>query len=152
MKRAPSCSSDSILAALNMTPMIDVVFQLLIFFMVGMQIRIPGGLLNAYLPKERGRIPPQEPASFPPELRIRLERDPASTTASAKVNVFFQQYPCVDIQDLEDKLLRLGEEVAAVPVVIDGKADVPFRFVLGAMNACVKARFTRILFRAPPSE
>jgi biopolymer transport protein ExbD len=40
--------------ALNMTPMIDVVFQLLIFFMLTMQFREVEGKLLSHLPKTHG--------------------------------------------------------------------------------------------------
>ncbi|MHC4780471.1 MAG: ExbD/TolR family protein, partial [Planctomycetota bacterium] len=38
----------------NMTPMIDVCFQLLIFFMVTSKFKTLEGKLSAYLPKDRG--------------------------------------------------------------------------------------------------
>ena len=38
----------------GMTPMIDVVFLLLIFFMCASKFRIPEGALRAYLPKDSG--------------------------------------------------------------------------------------------------
>jgi biopolymer transport protein ExbD len=43
--------------ALNMTPMIDVVFQLLIFFMLTMQFKEVEGKLLSQLPKDKGLAP-----------------------------------------------------------------------------------------------
>ena len=142
------------LPTMQMTPMIDVVFQMLIFFMVGMQIKIPEGILNSYLPKDRGVGMPEEednPDITPPEVRIRLEKNEvASTDENVVVDIYFEQYSCEDIQDLEDKLVRLGQELSSIPVVIDGDPEVPFSYILGTLNACVKARFTQISFKAPP--
>ncbi|MBI2192874.1 MAG: biopolymer transporter ExbD [Planctomycetes bacterium] len=153
MARRKAPTVDDTIAQLNMTPMIDVTFQLLIFFMVGMQIRVPEGILRAYLPKDRGTGGrPKDDQVPPPELRIRLERDQASVPGNVKVNIFFEQYQCESIADLESKLLRLGAEMSTIPVVIDGRSDVPFRYILGALNACVKAKFTEISFKAPPPE
>jgi len=139
---------------MQMTPMIDVTFQMLIFFMVGMQIKIPEGILNSYLPKDRGVGMPEEqdnPDITPPEVKIRLEKDKVSSTdENVVVDIYFEQYSCPNIQDLEDKLVRLGQELSSIPVVIDGGPDVPFSYVLGTLNACVKARFTQISFKAPP--
>lgn len=140
------------LPEMQMTPMIDVTFQLLIFFMVGMQIKIPEGILNSYLPKDRGvGMPQDEDDITPPEVKIRLEKNKvASTDENVVVDIYFEQYSCKDIQDLEDKLVRLGQELSSIPVVIDGGPEVPFSYVLGTLNACVKARFTQISFKAPP--
>jgi biopolymer transport protein ExbD len=139
-----------------MTPMIDVVFQLLIFFIVGMEIRIPEGILNSHLPKDRGvGVPDDQKVDInPPELKIRLARNKVETTdpKNPVIDIYFEQYRCADIGDLENKLVRLGEELASIPVIIDGGPDVPFGHILGTLNACVKAKFTQISFKAPPPE
>lgn len=139
----------------QMTPMIDVVFQMLIFFMVGMQIRIPEGILNSYLPKDRGAGAPTEDQFdiTPPEVKIRIAKNAVdSTEDNTIIDIYFEQYRCEDIKDLEDKLVRLGQELSSIPVVIDGGPEVPFDYILGTLNACVKARFTQISFKAPPVE
>ncbi len=51
---------------LNMTPMIDVVFQLLIFFMLSMHFREVEGKLLSQLPRDKGTAPA---SSLRPELR-----------------------------------------------------------------------------------
>jgi biopolymer transport protein ExbD len=132
--------------------MIDVVFQLLIFFIIGMQIRVPEGILATNLPKE-GRPDPNIYDPRPPEVTIRLKKDaPATDGAQPRVKVFFEQYQCRDLADLEDRLKRLGEFVSRVPVVIDGAPDVPFEHVLGAIDVCKKAEFTEIRMKRPPGE
>ena len=55
--------------ALNMTPMIDIVFQLLIFFMLSMHFKEVEGKLLSQLPKHG---PGPGPASVRDELRIVL--------------------------------------------------------------------------------
>ncbi len=141
--------SDSI-AQPQMTPMIDVVFQMLIFFMVGMQIKEPEGVLKAHLPKDRGvGGPPKTDQITPPEVRIRLLKNESS---GGEIDIFFEQYRCDGISDLAHKLQLLGSEMSSIPVVIDGGPQVPFSFILGTLNACVKARFTQISFKAPAPE
>ena len=57
--------------ALNMTPMIDIVFQLLIFFMLSMHFKEVEGKLLSQLPKNKG--PDSRPAPFDPrEVRVVL--------------------------------------------------------------------------------
>jgi len=134
---------------LTMTPMIDVVFLLLVFFMVGMQIRNPEGILKTFLPKSDigpGGVPTND-------LTIRLQKNLAeSTKKKPVVDIFFEQYRCRDLDDLRDKLRLLSEEIPEIPIVIDGGPNVPFGYVLGSLDACKQARFTNIFFEKPPRE
>ena len=40
---------------LDLTPMIDIVFNLLIFFMCATKFRTPEGVIEAFLPKDKGQ-------------------------------------------------------------------------------------------------
>ena len=63
-------------ADLNMTPMIDVVFLLLIFFIVSTEFRTIEGLLPTNLPRQQG-VSAADPLEPPlPPLRIILSNDP----------------------------------------------------------------------------
>ena len=132
------------LEQLQMTPMIDGVFQMLIFFMVGMQINEPQGLLQAHLPKDNR----PERISPTPILRLRhflhsefaLQRMRHSGTST----LFFEQYQFNGLAALKDKLIRIGKEALSMSVVIDGGSEVPFHYILGTVNACVKVKFTKI--------
>ena len=134
-----------------MTPMIDVVFQMLIFFMIGMEIKEPEGRLDSFLPKDKGQAaanPEDELEPPPPEVKIILIR----SETTDQVEIYFEQYQCESINDLAGKLLKLKSAgMSGIPVVIDGGPKVPFGFILGALNACVKSRFTQISFKAPPA-
>ncbi len=57
---------------LNMTPMIDIVFQLLIFFMLSMRFRDVEGKLLSQLPKDRGQAPAASLPVTVKEVRIVL--------------------------------------------------------------------------------
>ena len=57
---------------LNMTPMIDVVFQLLIFFMLTMQFKEIEGKLLSQLPKDKGLAPSHVLQTELQEVRIVL--------------------------------------------------------------------------------
>ena len=58
--------------ALNMTPMIDIVFQLLIFFMLSMHFKEVEGKLLSQLPKNKGMESTPVNTLEPKELRIVL--------------------------------------------------------------------------------
>jgi biopolymer transport protein ExbD len=57
--------------ALNMTPMIDVVFQLLIFFMLSMHFKEVEGKLISQMPKDKGPRPEIAPVDLR-EIRVVL--------------------------------------------------------------------------------
>ena len=54
MARKKVVDPDGNKAEADMTPMIDVVFLLLIFFMLATKFKMPEGTLRSYLPKNRG--------------------------------------------------------------------------------------------------
>jgi len=129
----------------KMTPMIDVVFQMLIFFMVAMQIRDPEGILRANLPKNgNGTISPRE-------VRIRLTKSPPADQANgAEIRIMFEQYRCQDMDDLGAKLKQLKGYIPDLDIVIDGAPEVPFDYVIRTIDACKAANYTKIQFTRPP--
>ena len=136
---------------LDMTSMIDVVFLLLIFFIATMEFKPQEGLLRAFLPKERGpgKVDPnKKKEKEEPDLKditITLERSPRGGCAiyvgNAGLNGFRQ---------LEFKLRRLHQQFPEHRVVINGKPNVDYGYVVKAINACVGAQYTSISFAAPP--
>ena len=70
---------------LQMTPMIDVVFLLLIFFMLTFKITIPEGNFNINMPltAPTAGLPDQ---NFRPEIKVRLIADPAGTLTEIRIN------------------------------------------------------------------
>ena len=65
---------------MDMTPMIDVVFQLMIFFMCTIKFKTLEGKLTAYLPKDVGvntdaGVVPEEELSYQASMAIRLGLD-----------------------------------------------------------------------------
>jgi hypothetical protein len=60
-------------AALNMTPMIDIVFQLILFFLFSLRFKSVAWRIEANLPKDRGQVWGQ-PVSPLEALRVTLVR------------------------------------------------------------------------------
>jgi biopolymer transport protein ExbD len=73
---------------LNMTPMIDVVFQLLIFFMLSMRFGEVEGRLLTTLPRHKGTVPSSPPAPDLAKIRIIFCAgvDPAAHLADRKAH------------------------------------------------------------------
>ncbi|MCY3002363.1 MAG: biopolymer transporter ExbD [Planctomycetota bacterium] len=59
----------------DMTPMIDVVFQLLIFFMLTIKFKLLEGKLSAYLPKDVGVNDSQAIPKDKIEIKLKVERE-----------------------------------------------------------------------------
>ena len=126
---------------INLAPLIDVVFLLLIFFMVSTTFK-DEARLRVQLPQAQGEdIQAQEPAM----IRIVIDR----------AGRFF-----VDDREVADTrtatLARLLTERrgadSAIPVLIQADAATPHQAVMTAMDAASQAGLTRIAFAATRSD
>jgi biopolymer transport protein ExbD len=158
---------------LQMTPMIDIVFQLLIFFMLACRFRTTEGEIQSLLPKGEGQNTfKMTKAISIAELRIKLlwcEPDSLRETRNPEVgrtvlkvgemvfpsvtNAFGEVEP--DWDALYD-LVRKSREMYTPttdhptrPVIIDARSFVPFKHVISALNECVRAGITELKFAAP---
>lgn len=145
----------------QMAPMIDVVFQLLIFFMLTLKIVAPEGDFNINMPL--GAVGQPDPSQIPPmDIKVRLEANPDGTLRQ----VFFggrglgNDFPaCFD---------RLNNEIAQiagagrgysddVEVEIDADYNLHHRYVIKAVSACTgrmigdkQVRYIEKIKFAPP--
>ncbi len=131
----------------QMTPMIDVVFQLLIFFLFTLKIVEPEGNFDINMPLGR----PAESAAVDAELqplKVRLEADQAGNLKRLLLNDR-------DLGTGEEAFLRLSEEVTRVvealrrvgpadgtdgadaqEVELDPDFRLDYRYVIRAISAC----------------
>ncbi|MFZ5654147.1 MAG: ExbD/TolR family protein [Pseudomonadota bacterium] len=119
-------------AEINITPLIDVVFLLLIFFMVAttftkesrLQIRLPTA------DAERGEVPPES-------IEITIDRDGAYALNGVAL-----------INRQRDTLVRGLRELSAgnpdIPVTIAADARTAHQAVVTAMEAVGKAGFSQL--------
>jgi biopolymer transport protein ExbD len=128
---------------LNMVPMIDVVFQLLIFFMCTSAFVVEKEL-NSQLP---GSSRNAKPADFSP-VRIKL------TSFGAGVQITCDRLPLGDFKALATTLVE-RQKLGDMPVIIEGEGSVPFRYMVAALDACHQAKLRRVAFStrggAPPA-
>jgi biopolymer transport protein ExbD len=154
---------------LMMTPMVDIVFQLLIFFMLACRFRTTDGQLDTYLPKNRGQGTASTPdVPFRP-VRIKLlwvipgttreTRDPVNGQTLLKIeqirfrnvrNRFGEAMP--DYQKLYSYVCRARDlypptkTFPTLPVIIDSRPQVPFKHVIYAANECIRAGIKDLTF------
>lgn len=159
--------------------MIDVTFLLLIFFMCSMQFKTVEQKLSADLPKNEGQNPIPKKVEQPTEIRVKVywansqgqviynnkrafpadwpgvivPLSIADPHIAMKVNKFQIRATSVGGPDLNQLARKLQEAGAreAMPVVIDSRASVPFRFVIGVLDACARAKVKDVKFQSPPA-
>lgn len=125
---------------LHMAAMIDVVFLLLIFFMCTSSFRKPEEDLPTQLPRVVGQQGATQ-EDFPP-TRITLR------TIGGGVLVECDGQSCPTFDALQEQIRMRRQAVGEISVIVEGQADVPFRWMVGAVDACYAANVYRVAFSA----
>ncbi|MFP4106474.1 MAG: ExbD/TolR family protein [Phycisphaerae bacterium] len=126
-----------------LTPMIDVTFQLLIFFIITTDFRPEEGLIPGSLP-EKG-----SGASVAVDLMdIRVVVRPSGAGAQYLIERSGESFdtPGQLADFFAARHKALGAEADKQAIVIEIRSDVKWRYVTEAFNAAVKARFRNIGF------
>lgn len=123
---------------INMAPMIDMVFLLLIFFMVASHLtsleRVPVSL------------PVADKAKVPEEARDRqLITVTAETDGSA---AYYMNLQKVDIKELSAEITRRHEADENVRIYLRADRQVRHRHIKAVMEACAEAGIADIIFGA----
>jgi biopolymer transport protein ExbD len=119
----------------QMTPMIDVVFQLLAFFTLTLKIVAPEGDFNVKMPLVAPNAPPAPPA-FPP-IHVRLHADAAGRLADIELG----GRSLDDLDQLRKEIRQIvGDNpgpgvVESAEVEIDCDYQLHFRHVTDAITA-----------------
>ncbi len=136
----------------NLSAMIDVIFLLLIYFVVTANFTPDEGVLTAKLPQGTGSpsqdmTPPQRPLNIvlspagETQVRISIQGYPQAPTGFADLAVLLTQ-----LQYDPERGLHSGAFKPDSPVVIKPEAGVRWQHVANAFNAAVRARYTNINF------
>jgi len=139
---------------LNMTPMIDVIFQLIIFFMCSIHFKSLEGKLISNLPKYAGETPSH--VFIPPidEVRIKLAYSESSPLmAQVKLgNIDFNDWDSLEqhLKNLAPSLIMPGG-LDIIPVKIDADSNVPAQAVVSVLNICKKSGVQKTEFAAKKS-
>jgi biopolymer transport protein ExbD len=136
---------------LNLTSMIDVTFQLLIYFVVTASFAIDEGIITARMASGTGEAPkdvvPEKPLTIVIEsvprvgYRLVLEGQREAPTN------FRQLYRVLD--DLRDDRAAGGKQgvfAPTNPIVIKPMGDVRWQHVVNAFNATLRAKYSNVSF------
>lgn len=126
-----------------MTPLIDVVFQLLIFFICAST----GHLREKLLPTDfaAGAIGDKPPRQVEPslgEVRIRLRWEIDATVYQVEGREFR------DLEGLQAMLKALAQTAIEIPVILEIDGDVPLGDAVAVYDTCRAVRFRSIHFAA----
>lgn len=134
---------------LQMTPMIDCIFQLIIFFMLNIHFRTEEGLLKAFLPKASTAPSTEDPNKDKVFIKI--------AEAQAGVLMLAVNGQPVAGTSESQKYAALEQKLKAVkagfpkmpPVIIDAGARMPYKYVISALNVCGKLELEDVMFMFP---
>ena len=130
----------------SMTPMIDVVFLLLVFFVCASVGQKPDSLLPAELAAGHSdvevEIPPDVPQEFPPqEVRLRLSR-----TTTGQLSIELNERPIAEPQELRNRLQQLAEFDPRSRIILDISDDVSVQQFIAVYDRCQALAFESISF------
>jgi biopolymer transport protein ExbD len=142
---------------LNMVPMIDVVFQLLIFLMVMPATGETEGYLPTNLPTDigqgEGKPPPKKKIN---QLRIDLLHVEPWEQHKSEVRIVLNSEELRDfaalrirLREAEQSLRSNGADMAKAPVLISPDMVVWHKHVVAAFDSAVDAGFKNIMFTIP---
>lgn len=140
-------------AELNLTSMLDVCFQLLIFFVLTVNFTLDEGILRADLPKGSGQPSKKKD---PPKSKTFID---LNTEGVDGVAISIKDHDQVFGDDFELLYTTLrdagpaggggGYLEADSPMIISSFKAVQWRYTVAAFNACVRAKFEDVRFAQP---
>ena len=117
--------------ALNLTPMIDIVFLLIIFFMVGTQFTQAERQYDVQLPTVSL---PQPLASLPDAIVVNVRQN-GEIVVNSRVRSQSQ---------LEDDLKQAKQNYADQAVVIRGEGEGPYQHIMDVLVICQRAQISAV--------
>ncbi len=122
----------------NMTPLIDVIFLLMIFFLMTFNFQKPALILENRLP-QIGNEESEDPTKDWETVRLRIKM----AKESGGLEIFLQERVVRTYVDLLYYLDQLPEDIL---LVIEPGDNVPYEHVIGVYNTCLKSHKKDIVF------
>ena len=139
--------------AINVTPLVDIIFCLCVFFMISFKFKQLEGKFDSWLPKGKGSTGGIMVEGILDEVRVAMWWDEANQKTIRQLG----QRRVADDEELA-QLIKEGYDAWVrmnkpdVPVTIDAEARVPWEEVIKVMNLCKRNKIDKIEFAlgAPP--
>ena len=138
---------------INVTPLVDVIFCLCVFFMISFKFKQLEGKFDSWLPKGKGTTGAITAEGILDEVRVAMWWDEAAQRSIRQIG----QRRVANDDELA-QLIKEGHDAWVrqnkpdTPVTIDAEARVPWEDVIKVMNICKSNRIDKIEFAlgAPP--
>ena len=141
----PMCDFDR-----TVTPMVDVVFQLLVFFVLASGGRIAERTLSTAL--SAGAVASTVPLQRRPSARPKSGSICSVTHLITRTTLRVNDGPKSDLEGLPQTLRAVKGVDPTSSVILDVRGNVPWGDVIQVYDACRAAKFRAINFAAAPEE
>ena len=136
-------------ACFNMTPMIDVVFQLIIVFLCSLKFKTLDQKIEAFLPKDVGLSTAPAAADVETKIIVKLRRRPGEDVTSVillenRLGSASQEGIWTTVANRLKEFKGRDEKVKGE---IDADSDVPHGDVMRALDSFMAAQLTTVTFR-----
>jgi len=133
--------------AINVVPMVDVIFCLCVFFMCSFKFKQLEGKFDSWLPKDKGLGDISQLKDVIEEVRIALFWDEKTQTVTRQLGT--RRVPDDDtlqglIRQAHDDSIKAGK--VETPVTIDAAGPVPWQAVVNVINLCKREKIDKIEF------
>ena len=140
--RVPTSHNDRRQTDIAMTPMIDVVFQLMIFFICTASFQAAEELLPSNVAISGGNT-----AISPIEIEPELERIVVrGTRENGNTNWVVNDRPCPTPVEVQQVLQAVAQIDRTLPVVLDVAGEVPLGDMIDVYDLCRLEQFEKIQF------
>ena len=141
--------------AINVTPLVDIIFCLCVFFMISFKFKQLEGKFDSWLPKGKGSSGSITAEGILDEVRVALIWDQDSQRTVRQLRdrrVDDDAELSALIAEAHDDWVRMNKP--DTPVTIDAEARVPWEEVVKVMNICKQLHIDKIEFAlgAPPPQ
>jgi biopolymer transport protein ExbD len=121
-----------------MTPLIDIIFLLMIFFLLTINFHKPEFVLDNRLP-QIGSQSSEDPTKDWETVRLRIKM----IKDGSQLKILLQERVVLTYADLRYYLDQLPEDIL---LVIEPANSVPYKHVIGVYNTCLKSNKKDIVF------
>lgn len=121
-----------------MTPLIDVIFLLMIFFLMTINFQRPEGVLDNRLPQigaQNSTDPTKDWETV--RLRVKMIRE------NNQLKIYLQERIVFTYEDLLYYLDQLPKDIL---IIVEPDNNVPYKHVIGVYNTCLKSGMKDIVF------
>ena len=124
--------------SINITPLIDVIFLLMIFFLMTINFNKSEGVLENRLPQSSKQESQETPQDYETvRLRLKMVKD------ETLLKIYLQERVVFTYEDLKHFLDQLPQDIL---IIFEPNDNVPYKHVIGVYDTCLKAKKENIVF------